>query len=554
MTNQQNHVEGNQGKLFGVFCDSYFIKKWQYQSLEHILVSSKFRIGLIVINESEAKSHFKFKNVAFFMFKKIFTRLLLMETVDIRNLLDDIPVISAKTFRKGNFSEYFHPEDIAEIKSFKLEFALRFGFGIIRGEILDIAKYGIWSFHHGDDVKYRGGPYCFWELYENEPTTNSVLQKLTDKLDGGVVLKKGYFKTIKHSFSKNIEQAIEMTIRWPLLVCLELENKTFNIPQNEDKALEGIRRLPSNAVMVKFVFRLIGNKIAHFYTKYLTFDFWHIGIIDKNLKDVLNSEIVNTDIRWLEQKSPLWFLADPFLFKSEEETILITEKLEYKKFIGEIKAFKGNGFNQEINNFDILEDYHLSYPNTFIIEGVTYCLPEGYDAGGLYLYEKQDSGWYKHLLIPGIKCIDPEIIYVNGIFYLFTTIKGDNHETKLFIYHSLSILGDWEPHCLNPVIHDVRVARGAGKIFKDGDDLYRPGQNYSISKEGSIMISKIVKLSPLEYQEEIAYEILPIVDSPYPSKIHTINSLQNMTVVDACIVKSLLLRPDIFARIVLSKL
>ena len=174
--------------------------------------------------------------------------------------------------------------------------------------------------------------------------------------------------------------------------------------------------------------------------------------------------------------------------------------------------------------------------------------------GGLYLYEKQDSGWYKHLLIPGIKCIDPEIIYVNGIFYLFTTIKGDNHETKLFIYHSLSILGDWEPHCLNPVIHDVRVARGAGKIFKDGDDLYRPGQNYSISKEGSIMISKIVKLSPLEYQEEIAYEILPIVDSPYPSKIHTINSLQNMTVVDACIVKSLLLRPDIFARIVLSKL
>ena len=37
-------------------------------------------------------------------------------------------------------------------------FMLRVGFNIIRGEILNVPKYGVWSFHHDDEVKYRGGP------------------------------------------------------------------------------------------------------------------------------------------------------------------------------------------------------------------------------------------------------------------------------------------------------------------------------------------------------------------------------------------------------------
>ena len=56
---------------------------------------------------------------------------------------------------------------------------LRHDFNIIKGEILNSSKYGIWSFHHGDTSKYRGGS-GFWEIINNEPTTGVTLLKLNN--------------------------------------------------------------------------------------------------------------------------------------------------------------------------------------------------------------------------------------------------------------------------------------------------------------------------------------------------------------------------------------
>jgi len=85
---------------------------------------------------------------------------------------------------------YFNAEDVATINKKDLDFILRFGFNIIRGEILNAARYGVWSFHHDDERKYRGSPPGFWELYYRDPVTGSILQRLTDRLDGGIVLKR----------------------------------------------------------------------------------------------------------------------------------------------------------------------------------------------------------------------------------------------------------------------------------------------------------------------------------------------------------------------------
>ena len=53
-------------------------------------------------------------------------------------------------------------------------------------------KHGVWSFHHGDSSKIRGGPSCFWEFYYNWPHIGSTLQILNDRLDAGKVLYKSY--------------------------------------------------------------------------------------------------------------------------------------------------------------------------------------------------------------------------------------------------------------------------------------------------------------------------------------------------------------------------
>ena len=91
----------------------------------------------------------------------------------------------------------FPPEAVQAVKERQLDVIIRFGFNILRGEVLTSAKYGIWSYHHGDNHYYRGGPPCFWEVYERNQLTGVILQVLTEELDNGKVLSKGMFATTK---------------------------------------------------------------------------------------------------------------------------------------------------------------------------------------------------------------------------------------------------------------------------------------------------------------------------------------------------------------------
>ncbi|MGB3947093.1 MAG: hypothetical protein WBM13_03855 [Bacteroidia bacterium] len=538
---------------FGILIDSYGLKLWQFNSIKALL-DEGHEIDLVVMNHVKNKFSIHINTFFFFLFKALFGKSKQQTVKDIRELIKDCHVIKCSVEKKGKFSEYFAQDDIAKIKAIELDFMLRFGFGIIRGEILNAAKFGVWSFHHGDEQKYRGGPYCFWEIYNNEPNTCAILQRLTNKLDGGVVLKKGHFKTVTHSFAKNINQALELSSPWPAQFCREMSQKTFTFPVSDSKTEAKIYLLPSNLKMLVFVCKIINNKIKNIYRTYLTYDAWHVGYINRGVDVVSKNPIRNTDITWLKQTSRSYFMADPFLFFKTGQWLLALEYLSYRGFKGEIKTYSGSQFDVEEKEYAICENYHLSYPNVFNLGDKTYCLPEAYESGTLYIYEKTNDAWQKHPIIDNIKCIDPEIIFHEGYYYLFTTIKGDTHDTKLFIYYSKELLKGWQPHLLNPVVTDVRSARGAGKIYTKDNMLYRPGQNYSIHKEGSITISRINKISPTDYKEEIVSYIEPIKNSEYPDKIHTINGNENITVIDACKIRSLVFRPDILYHIVKSKI
>jgi methionyl-tRNA formyltransferase len=93
------------------------------------------------------------------------------------------------------FVHRFPDDAIEQIREKKLDVLIRFGFNILRGEILTAARYGVWSYHHGDNDYYRGGPAYFWEVLEGNPVSGATLQVLTEELDAGTVLYKGLFAT-----------------------------------------------------------------------------------------------------------------------------------------------------------------------------------------------------------------------------------------------------------------------------------------------------------------------------------------------------------------------
>lgn len=63
--------------------------------------------------------------------------------------------------------------------------AIRFGFGIVKGDALTAPTYGMLSYHHGDLRAYRGRPAGFHEFRRGEPTVGVTVQKLNESLDGG---------------------------------------------------------------------------------------------------------------------------------------------------------------------------------------------------------------------------------------------------------------------------------------------------------------------------------------------------------------------------------
>ena len=60
--------------------------------------------------------------------------------------------------RMTKFCDYFPDEAVAWVKAQSPDVLLRFGFRILKGPILSGSRYGVWSFHHGDNTVNRGGP------------------------------------------------------------------------------------------------------------------------------------------------------------------------------------------------------------------------------------------------------------------------------------------------------------------------------------------------------------------------------------------------------------
>ena len=123
-------------------------------------------------------------------------------TADISPLVAGVPQITVRP-EQTRFSDRFSDDDIRTIASFDLDVVLRFGFRILRGDALEIARHGVWSYHHGDNQKYRGGPAGFWEVFERAPVTGAILQRLNEDLDNGDVLYRSYSSTDKYSVARN---------------------------------------------------------------------------------------------------------------------------------------------------------------------------------------------------------------------------------------------------------------------------------------------------------------------------------------------------------------
>lgn len=535
---------GDKNKInFGIMCSGFRLRKFHVECIKEILKIDNTELKLLIFNDNYKQGlsfaqkiiRTPFNEIFYKIFLRLFARSGINEIVDFSESLKNITILKCKTNKKGKFSEYFFDEDIQKIRDHDLDFILRFDFGIIRGEILNVPRFGVWSFHSGDEQKYRGLPPCFWEIYHNDNVSGAILQRLTNRLDGGVILKKGFLKTINDSYVKNLESVYREMKNWPAQVCKDINNGITGYLDNAPSKTEAkIYYLPNNLELILFVFKLIKNFLKNRLKSLFIHEFWNVGIIDGPIIKMLEKDY-EYKINFIKYKEKNRFIADPFGFYINNELNIVCEEFNFNDFRGSIVNLKINKDFSLLEKKEVLKnDEHVSYPYVINDQNNIFCVPEISRLGELNIYQIDDQGkWNKvSTIIKDKKIIDPSIIYHDGFWWLFGTILDNGKFHNLFLWYSSDLKGPWMPHKNNPVKTDVRSSRSAGSIFRKNNVLYRPAQDCSIGYGKRIVINKIEKLNIFEFKEDVVSVIEPDKHSFFSDGVHTISSVGNITLID----------------------
>ena len=206
------------GKLkIGLLIDDIKVPKWVFDIILNISNSDYCQISLIVKNRSNNKklnfiSRIKRlltnrKNIFYFSYQKLENYFFPIQDSIFKsfNIKEDIDcdIINVEPI-STKFSDRFHENDINKIKEYDIDVFLRFGFRILRGQVLkNISNCGIWSFHHADYKVNRGGPAGFWEYLKEIGHTGITLQILNEELDNGYILDQSFSCTNSTSVNLN---------------------------------------------------------------------------------------------------------------------------------------------------------------------------------------------------------------------------------------------------------------------------------------------------------------------------------------------------------------
>ena len=463
-----------------------------------------------------------------------------LNPVDCSDVLSGVPRLYVRPEVSGHVQRF--PQDaIRELASYRLDVLLRMGFNILRGEVLSVARCGVWSYHHGDNEYYRGLPPQCWELLERNPVTGVVLQVLNEQLDGGLVLARGLYSTASMvSVAKTQFAPYWSSEHFVIQKLYELHVSGWDAlraraaPSPAYRGRRRIYRTPNNFEMARWALGSVIPAVAHRLLTRRRAYTWSIGLRRAPTALDPNSRAAIVDsFRWISAP-PGHFWADPFLVESQGQHWLIFEDYDYALKRGAIACAPLNSDGSLGPARTVLRrPYHLSYPCVFEHDGEIFMVPEASSTERVELYRAQSfpERWVAERTLLGLRTVDSTPFPAQGRWWMFTTPVVVAHSAAVTLLYSADRLdGDWHLHP-TPVSADVRVARCAGRVLDAGGALYRVSQDCSVRYGYAIRFSRILTLNATDYAEQPAGLVLP-GEAPGRIGVHTYNRCGEWEVID----------------------
>jgi hypothetical protein len=435
-----------------------------------------------------------------------------------------VPKIYVRPLKSTSGLVYrYREEDLETIKNLNVDVLLRGGSGIPRDGILNVCEFGIISLRHGNSDVNRGGPPCFWEVFNREPSTGFVIQRLPDELNVGDahaacdvidrdVLMRGSIATVS-PYARNLAQIYKKSNIF-MHTFLEDLGKKRTLPQflpNSPYAHQ-LYTMPSLYIIALYQIKTLCTTIRRHFNRWVGKD-QRWGVAYQFAENWQNSVLSRSNII---ANPPYRFLADPFVFRHGDLDVCFVEDYDFRTKRGKISVFKISGDKYEELGSALDEPFHLSYPFIFTVDNELYMCPESGEIREIRLYKCTEFPlrWSFHkTLMKDVSAVDTNIFFSKDRWWLLTSIdSSDIGElcSELHVFYSDAFDSDaWTPHAENPVIFDSERARNGG-FFRDGEKLFRVFQRQGFDQYGESMgIAQIKDLGTETYREEIVSIIEP---------------------------------------------
>src|SRR2546428_3550752 len=234
----------------------------------------------------------------------------------------------------------FAQTDVRRIREHDLDFLLQFGFGFLRGDVLNAGRYGVWSFRHSAELPYPGVSPTIWPILDDDPVTAALLERVTDRRDGGIVLRSGFFRTALHSLRQNIDEVCFGSASWPASVCrdIQLGHTDYLVgPESPARAFE--KRSLSNIQTLRLFLRQTRHAVRRARRGLTRHEEWCIGIVDAPISTFLDSTR-EKPVRWLHPPGDGRFIADPFGARIDDAVHIVYEDFRYSQSQGLIATME----------------------------------------------------------------------------------------------------------------------------------------------------------------------------------------------------------------------
>jgi hypothetical protein len=364
-------------------------------------------------------------------------------------------------------------------------------------------RHGVWAIAPMDDGRPDGAASRFWEVHGRSETTATAVVHLAD--GGAQVIAEASARADPLSLGRTRNSGA-WTSAHLVVRSLRMLARDGALAYGGDPPEQ--RGLPPTAVTVRHTAGTAARGVAARSRTAWRRSEWFVAVRERSADGG-----VRGPVRALPNP-PGRYLADPFPIEVDGRHHLFVEDYSHAAGRAVISVCEaGPDGAWSLPRPALERDHHLSYPFVFEHAGALYMLPETGQAGRVELYRAIEfpHRWrLERVLLDGLTAVDATLHVEDGLLWLFANVvEGPGDRGELWAFSSLALDGEWRPHPQNPVVTDPGSARPAGRLFRRGGLLIRPGQDCSRRYGEAIVLCRVDALTPDEYRETPIERIEP---------------------------------------------